>query len=95
MSRWERLSLRDMEPKGNIQMNLKLNDNDVVTFGNYMGKKYKDVAKDPMYADHVIRTAELEKNASQAMKRLAHHLVRMESEQGFEPVPMASMDEEL
>ena len=89
--RWERMKLSDVEPKSQM-----FTDKDLVTFGDYLGKTYSDVWRDPVTAQHIIRTAEIEKSASPAVKRLAMYLVAREKQEGaWYPVPEPTLDTAL
>ena len=90
-SRWERMKLTDVEPKSQM-----FTDKDLVTFGDYLGKTYSDVWRDPVTAQHIIRTAEIEKSASPALKRLALYLIAREKQEGaWFKVPEPTLDTAL
>ena len=46
-------------------------DSDLVTFGKYLGKTYKEVAKDPEQTQWIMQSVEQDPKASPEMKRLA------------------------
>jgi len=89
-SRWLRIPLEEVEPQGT-----NFNDQDLVTFGNYMGQTYLAVYHDRHYAELIIRQAEMEQGASPALKRLAQYLVRKEQSQGWMEIPTPDLDSEL
>jgi len=88
--RWERMKLKDVEPTGHVML-----DKDLVTFGDFLGKTYADVWKDPIQAQHIIQTAEVQRSASTALKRLAQYLVAREKNEGWFQIPAPTLDTAL
>jgi len=84
------MKLKDVEPTGHVML-----DKDLVTFGDFLGKTYADVWKDPIQAQHIIQTAEVQRSASTALKRLAQYLVAREKNEGWFQIPAPTLDTAL
>ena len=78
LTRWERLPLET------VNLKTEGKDNDLVTFGKYLGKTYKEVASDPEQTQWILQSVEQDPKVSQEMIRLANYLVAKESK--WEPV---------
>ena len=95
VSRWERRSMKDVEPTST-----SLQDTDLVTFGKHLGGTYLQVYQDQTYAQFILQAAEhdpksLSWGSPDMVMRLARHIVQKEKTEGWQEVPTPKMDEGL